>query len=61
MDIIERKKYLEDQFYYEEDTDVTFKDLEDIAAELEELQMWPVVINKFFIPVFICYLVKFLC
>ena len=33
MDIIERKKYLEDQFYYEE---VTFKDLEDIAAELEE-------------------------
>jgi hypothetical protein len=38
MNIYERKKYLEDQFYYEDDTKVTFKDLEDIAAELEEFQ-----------------------
>ena len=38
MNIYECKKYLEDQFYYEEDTKVTFKDLEDIACELEEFQ-----------------------
>ena len=37
-EILERKIYLENLFYNEDDNDVTFQDLEDIACELIEMQ-----------------------